>query len=93
MSIKSQRKPRGVRVTMGLRTMRLCPEDEHRVCIETRVKPGATVVPHSKWANGAWRDRETGEPVQPPEHGKTYVVDLNIADGGNFLIAYPSQQR
>jgi hypothetical protein len=92
MSIKSQRKPRGVRVTMGLRTMRLCPEDEHRVCIETRVKPGATVVPHKKWLNGAWRDKETGEPVLPPEHGKTYVVDLNIADGGNFLIAHLSQQ-
>lgn len=53
MSIKTQRKPRGVRVTMGLRTMRLCPEDEHRVVIETRVKHGATVVPCDKWANGA----------------------------------------
>ncbi len=40
--------PRGVHVKMGLRTMHMAPEDEHRVCIETRVKPGATVVPDSK---------------------------------------------
>jgi hypothetical protein len=91
MSIKTQRKPRGVHVTMGLRTMRMAPEDEHRICIETRVKPGAPVVPHNKWVDGLWRDKETGEPVPPPEYGKTYLVDLNIADGGRYLIAHPSR--
>jgi hypothetical protein len=69
------------------------PEDEHRVCIETRVKPGATVVPHRKWSEGAWRDRDTGQPVPPPERGRTYLVDLNIVAGGNLLVAYPSQHR
>jgi hypothetical protein len=91
MSIKTQRKPRAVHVTMGVQTMRLDPEDERCLCIETRVKPGATVVPRNKWANGVWRDWETGELAQPPEYGKTYLVDLNIADGGKFLIAHPSQ--
>lgn len=56
MSIKTQRKIRRVRVTMGVRTMRLDAEDEHRICIETCAKPGATVVPHKKWVRGAWRD-------------------------------------
>jgi FtsP/CotA-like multicopper oxidase with cupredoxin domain len=92
VSRKTQRKPRAVHVTMGVQTMRLDPEDEHRLCIETRVKPGATVVPHNKWVNGSWRDKETGQLLRPPEYGKTYLVDLNIADSGNFLIAHPSQQ-
>ncbi len=30
--------------------------------------------------------------MQPPAYGKTYVVDLNAAGGGNYLIAYPSQR-
>ena len=92
MSRKTQCKPRGVHVTMGLRTMQMTPEDEHRVCIETRAKPGATVVPHNKWLDGVWCDKETGDPVPPPERGRTYLVDLNVSGGGNVLIAYPTQQ-
>jgi len=59
----------------------------HRDQDEARRDGGAT----QQWADGVWRDKETGEPVQPPEYGKTYDVDLNTADGGSFLIAYPSQ--
>jgi hypothetical protein len=92
MSIKTQRKPRGVHVTMGLRTMKMTPEDEHRICIETRAKPGAIVVPHNKWVSGAWTDRETGELLPPPKQGQTYMVDLNVSSGGDVLVAYPTQQ-
>ena len=92
MSTKTQCKPRAVHVTMGVQTMRLDPEDEHRLCNETCVKPGATVVPHNKRVDGAWKDRETGELLPPPEQGETYLVDLNVSSGGNVLIAYPTQE-
>jgi len=62
MSIKTQRKIRRVHATMGVRTMGLDAEDEHRICIGTRAKPGATVVPHKKWVRGAWHN-ENGELV------------------------------
>jgi hypothetical protein len=90
VSRKTQRKPRAVHVTMGVETMRLDPEDERCLCIETRVRPGATVVPHNKWANGAWRDWETGKPMSPPEHGRKYAADLKFTEDGNLLISYPS---
>jgi hypothetical protein len=90
MSIKTQRKVRRVHATMGVRTMGLDAEDEHRICIETRAKPGATVVPHRKWVRGAWHN-ENGELVLPPNRGRCYIVDCNISPGRNLLFAYPSQ--
>jgi hypothetical protein len=30
-----------------------------------------TVVLHSKWVDGAWKDRQTGKLLPPPEQGQT----------------------